>query len=163
MFSAFWTKIWNRFAYIICTYIWHTYEYWLPNCCFMMKFICYLLWVFGGRVWWQTVFSQLPGGHDGGAAWKIRFGGAFSRRIFSWRWMMIHYGGFQKSGYPKMDGFIMENPIKMDDLGVPLFSETSLWLIWLVYSDLWWCYQWLPDWSDWICSLLFAEFPSVSI
>ena len=24
-----------------------------------------------------------------------------------------------------MDGFIMENPIKMDDLGVPLFSETS--------------------------------------
>ena len=27
-------------------------------------------------------------------------------------------------GYPKMDG-LMENPIKMDDLGVPLFSETS--------------------------------------
>ena len=25
-----------------------------------------------------------------------------------------------------MDGFIMENPIKMDDLGVPLFSETSI-------------------------------------
>ena len=24
-----------------------------------------------------------------------------------------------------MDGFLMENPIKMDDLGVPLFSETS--------------------------------------
>ena len=24
-----------------------------------------------------------------------------------------------------MDGFIMKNPIKMDDLGVPLFSETS--------------------------------------
>ena len=25
-----------------------------------------------------------------------------------------------------MDGFIIENPIKMDDLGVPLFSETSI-------------------------------------
>ena len=23
---------------------------------------------------------------------------------------------------------IMENPIKMDDLGVPLFSETSIWI-----------------------------------
>jgi len=23
----------------------------------------------------------------------------------------------------------MENPIKMDDLGVPLFSETSIWLL----------------------------------
>lgn len=44
-----------------------------------------------------------------------------------------------------------------------VMDDDSLWLIWLVYSDLWWCYQWLPDWSDWICSLLFAEFPSVSI
>ena len=25
-----------------------------------------------------------------------------------------------------MDGFIMEIPIKMDDLGVPLFSETPI-------------------------------------
>ena len=30
-------------------------------------------------------------------------------------------------GFPKMDGlYIMETPIKMDDLGVPLFSETSI-------------------------------------
>ena len=26
-----------------------------------------------------------------------------------------------------MDGFLVENPIKMDDLGVPLFSETPIW------------------------------------
>ena len=38
--------------------------------------------------------------------------------------MYMHKWMFPKIGVPQNGWFIIENPIKMDDLGVPLFLET---------------------------------------
>ena len=38
---------------------------------------------------------------------------------------IFHKWVFPKIGVPQNGWFIMENPIEMHDLGVPLFSETS--------------------------------------
>ena len=44
---------------------------------------------------------------------------------------------FPKIVVPQNRWLIMENPIKMDDLGVPLFSETSIWYQ-KVTRSCWW-------------------------
>ena len=46
----------------------------------------------------------------------------------------IHIWVFPKIGVPQNGWFIMENPVKMDDLGVSLFSETPI-LVGLVWED----------------------------
>ena len=41
-------------------------------------------------------------------------------------YILIEIWWFPKIGVPQNGWFIMENPIKMDDLGVPLFLETPI-------------------------------------
>ena len=43
---------------------------------------------------------------------------------------------FPRIGVPQNGWFILEKPIKMDDLGVPLFSETSIYKLFNKYDTV---------------------------
>ena len=57
------------------------------------------------------------------------------------------FGGFHKWEYPQNGGFIVENTMKMNKLGVPLFQETSIWIYCCFLQSLVWPHHCLKAWD----------------
>ena len=102
------------------------------------KYINHLKKIFGSR--WEHLgkrpffhhFTQAPKPIGGDAHRKFPSSTDASKRQVLCRdvdpWFGDHMGVSKNNGTPKWMVKIMENPMKMDDLGVPLFLEAPTWI-----------------------------------
>ena len=119
---------WLRIAgfYLICNYF-------LAICKIWSHLIIAFLTPLGPRTWWWLfggIFRSCRAHwRDGVPQQKLDP----AKGDGQWRYIWV----FPKIGVPPNGWFILENPIRMDDWGVPLFSETSIYSSWLWLSKIW--------------------------
>ena len=81
-----------------------------------------IMWSFNGPLWPSYLDEQQQGVTGVTVVWEL-VGSYYLGNMLSRK----EYGCWTKnSGTPKWMVYFMENPIKMDDLGVPLFLETPI-------------------------------------
>ena len=87
------------------------------ECCFSQLHIDRVIGLPNHSPIWRVVTLQADG------ATRSKFPSWWSHSFLN---CWPHMGVSKDRGNPKMDGLLMESTIRMDDLGVPLFSETSI-------------------------------------
>ena len=76
--------------------------------------------------------TVMPGHRETKRCWELvmkKWAQTLEQKIYRLRSFLNDLGVsvFPKIGVPQNGWFIIENPIKMDDLGIPLFLETPIW------------------------------------